>query len=1151
MKLAHGLTHVGALLIICVNFAGVQPAHAQTKDFNLPAQPAIKGIPEFARQAGIQMLVSEKLVRGKQTAAVTGSHSIEEAVVILLQGTGLTATTRDGSTYTVVLAPPPKTGNEPIQFNIPNEDLAMALNDFSTQSGLTVAATKELTAGKKSKGVRGTMSATEALRRLLKGSGLTFVTGADGSFAVQANASEGPSQEKADTADVTVEGQQEKEKPYTGMNVDIPRTIDDVQPYYIFDSETIEKSGALNVENFLKQQLTMNTVAQTNSQVIGNGTSTTARGLQGGNTSTINLLGVGANETLVLVDGRRMAGVSFEGNTSQPDVNGLPLAAIDRIEILPSSASAIYGGSAVGGVVNIILKNNYSGGDLRATYDRPLSGDAPIRTISGAYGTSLEGGKSHVMFTAQYSDAQALEVGDRTSLINRGYSTILKNDPAFLGYDPTFSTLQLPLLGTTPNILGYDPNTSIPTNLTLKGTGASFNCPTATLPAGYSAASSNPATIIACRWNLALPNVNQGPTGLLTPLGSNTQTQSLRGNFTRQMSDSIQFFADAMYSRNKSVQEVNQVSAGSFYAFISPTSPFNPFNQNVLVAFPDNFAAPVTSTSTSYTATVGLKAELAHEWSAEMDYTWSKSIFDTATYTTDTSISPDLANGPLNPFVDTLAHPLNLGRYLVTEPVRGSSTIDDVALRAAGSIAQLPWGAPRLSIGLEHRAEKIPVNMVAVVDPLTPAIDSHSTYFPQRQSIDSLYVEGDVPLVTSKNAIPAISLIELQLADRIERYSVNAGSYSLTSFPNATPPYYYISPTPPNADANGNGGTPLSSTSTYTSNNETFGLKYKPIDDVTIRVSRGTAFLPPTPSQLLLDPVVMHNGDTITDPKTGATYQVGTLTGGNPGLTPQHSKNWDVGLIYEPREHVLEGLRFNLEYFQIAQFGYITTLSGNQILSDPALSSRVTRDPTTGLITVINERDINATEFKTEGFNLAINYHKPTAVGIFDFRIGATQIDHNKQQYYVGTPKYELAGAPIGEGGTLRRKAITSLDWAYRNWTLDWTVTYYGSYPQVGSSVDPFNPNNPQYTSAQGSDHIPSQLYHDFFASYSFSKTPPGSTGSALRSALTDGLVIQLGIKNILNTQPPFDAYYAPFYASPLGDLRLRDVWLTVKKNFH
>jgi iron complex outermembrane receptor protein len=86
---------------------GIQPLCAQPRDFNVPAQSATTGIPEFARQAGIQILVSEPLVRGRRIAAVTGSLTIEEALRQLLKGTGLIATTKDGATYT--LAPPTTT----------------------------------------------------------------------------------------------------------------------------------------------------------------------------------------------------------------------------------------------------------------------------------------------------------------------------------------------------------------------------------------------------------------------------------------------------------------------------------------------------------------------------------------------------------------------------------------------------------------------------------------------------------------------------------------------------------------------------------------------------------------------------------------------------------------------------------------------------------------------------------------------------------------------------------------------------------------------------------------------------------------------------------------------------------------------------------
>src|SRR5258708_13499152 len=94
-----------AMMMFLLALAGIQPAQAQTKEFNVAAQSAITGIPEFARQAGIQILVAEPLVRGKRITAVSGSHTISEALAILLKGTGLIATSEDGATFTLAAAP--------------------------------------------------------------------------------------------------------------------------------------------------------------------------------------------------------------------------------------------------------------------------------------------------------------------------------------------------------------------------------------------------------------------------------------------------------------------------------------------------------------------------------------------------------------------------------------------------------------------------------------------------------------------------------------------------------------------------------------------------------------------------------------------------------------------------------------------------------------------------------------------------------------------------------------------------------------------------------------------------------------------------------------------------------------------------------------
>ena len=103
--------------------------------------------------------------------------------------------------------------------------------------------------------------------------------------------------------------------------------------------------------------------------------------------SAINLRGLGTDETLILVDGRRMPGISLSGERLQPDINGIPLAAVERIEVLPSTAGGIYGGSAVGGVVNVIdtriprrQPNNVVGVDALAGYGTAADG----RLLNGA-----------------------------------------------------------------------------------------------------------------------------------------------------------------------------------------------------------------------------------------------------------------------------------------------------------------------------------------------------------------------------------------------------------------------------------------------------------------------------------------------------------------------------------------------------------------------------------------------------------------------------------------------------------------------------------------------------------------------------------------------------------------------------------------------
>src|SRR3546814_14300606 len=114
----------------------------------------------------------------------------------------------------------------------------------------------------------------------------------------------------------------------------------------VFDRTAIERAGAINLNDFLLKRLSSNTYATTTSQ----------SGNILGDKSAINLRGLGENQTLILVDGRRLSSLSAGFSPGQPNLNGIPLAAVDRIEVLPTTASDIYGGSATGGGINGVLR---------------------------------------------------------------------------------------------------------------------------------------------------------------------------------------------------------------------------------------------------------------------------------------------------------------------------------------------------------------------------------------------------------------------------------------------------------------------------------------------------------------------------------------------------------------------------------------------------------------------------------------------------------------------------------------------------------------------------------------------------------------------------------------------------------------------------
>lgn len=1029
---------------------------------------------------------------------------------------------------------------EHFNIDIPAQPLSSALRELARQTGLQIAVQSALTAGKVAPALKGTYGLNAALTALLKDTGLEaypvneHTRGIREVHAREEGRSSTPATPAGEGGAVSerISGGAMPEILVKGskiLNVDVVRTEEDAQPYTILRSEQIEQSGAQNVEEFLKQQLTMNTTEYTSSQGVGAGN---------GTLSSINLRGLGPGETLILIDGRRSASVALNGANTQPDINGIPLSAIERIEVLPSSASAIYGGGAMGGVVNIVLKKNFNGGDFRHTYDQPTGSSARQRSVYASYGSTFSGGRTQIMVAGQYSDGSAPLAQDRLGLIERGLGAILQNSPSYL-YRPPAGPFQ----GTATNIASSEGTLGINslisfTPLTLRN-GTPLNSPITWVSAGTAPGSDPSAGLVANagRYNLGLAP-GYGAYGLQSSLGTTPQTKSLIATIRQALFDDVQLFAELSTISNSSRvldspfdQDVFTVPAGA---------PTNPFQQTVSVSFPTTCTSLDTSDSVTQSATLGVLAPLGSTWGWELDYTWSRNSYEYAAGRGDyVAVSSALSAGILNPFVDTIAHPLDLSPYVGSESLASESALYDLDLRLNGTVGSIPAGRPTLTVGIEHRREAIGNQGYSEDYPLTPAISYAQRYFGQSQSTDSLYLETLVPLVAAQNHLPAVRTLALQLAGRTEHYTVNAGT-----------PYTYLTPSlayccnPPQGQH---------STIEYTSTNPTIALKLEPVAGVTLRASYASAFLPPTAAQLLRNPVSVCGGgacERIIDPRNGDVYGVTLTAGGNPDLQPQSSKTWDLGLILTPQIRALQGLRLDLEHYSITQPNFITTPSAQQVLDDPALASRVTRDPTTGRVTLIDMSYLNANQYKTGGWDLRADYSRDTGVGMFGLHAAATWVSYDLRQFSIGSAFLEYAGYP-NDGGETKLKSNASFDWAYHGWRVAWSATYYSSYRQEFSPGSPtavqFPSGNVFVLAAQGSNSIPSQIYHDLFVSYVFDRGGHGNR--AVNAALSD-LTVQLGIRNVFNTLPPFDASFYPYYFSPYGDARLRDYRVTLKKSF-
>ena len=993
------------------------------------------------------------------------------------------------------------------------------LRQLAEQTGVQILFQPDVLNDVQTAGVAGRMTGMQALSRLLPSSAGVIVseinsstvsisrrppafqgtdteTVADSSGGPQDEAGHRPNDNGA-ISQILVQGART-------LNVDILRNEDDVQPYIVLDKEVIARSGATDLQAFLKQNLTAASPTSQASQISG----------PTGNVTSFDLRGLGSEETLVLVNGRRIASLGVNGKAQQPDLGGIPLSAIERIEVLPTTAAGIFGGSATGGVINVVLKQKYDGLDVSTYFENTFHATAPARRVALSGGFSPDGGTTSIFLSGSYLDQDRLYVSDRDFLAESRSLTI-RNNPS------TIYAATNPPLGATSNIR----STTAVLKLKPQYGGATLPANFTYVPYGYGGvATDNGAALVAHagQYNLDPAQTSQLGGGGKQTLLTGPTVSSLSASVRRKLTADIEAFSELAYSKNEGVFTNNPTNAT--YTLAS-TAASNPFTTNVRVTTPiTGLDGNDTTVVTTRRAILGALTKLPADWTLSAEYSWSRSTFETS-LRTQISTAPgaaDVRSGAINLFRDTNVFPVDFSGFAVPNSMYGpiNSTVNNPSIRVGGSLPfELPGGRPTLTAMTEVRREDLGDGYS-----ISPTAGSSFYYPSQRQTIRSVYVETRLPLVSSINAMPGLKSLEFQLAGRNDHYSILAANIAAL-------------------DANGVPAPTVRDKNKLSSTDPTLGLRYQPVSSVTFRGSYGTGFLPPALTQLVPDaplPQIALPEFDIHDPRRGNELVLGEVTvysGGNPNLRPETARSWSVGMILEPE--FLERFRFSIDRTKIRKSNNIGLFDDIQALlnNEQYVDGIIRRAPATpqndpqgygvGPIIGFDQSFQNFARTDIETVDLALDYTLRTEnAGSFSVSLKGTRFVHFEEQTVPTSPLQEQ----VGLRSNLNWIANGALTWNWGSWQAGWQTQYYDKYwlNQTHSVVV-----------NQGSATIPSQIYHDAFVGFR-----PRVTGYFLENTS-----FQIGAKNVFDKTPPIVAANTLGYSS-IGDPRLARYYLNVTKSF-
>jgi iron complex outermembrane recepter protein len=862
---------------------------------------------------------------------------------------------------------------------------------------------------------------------------------------------------------------------------------------------------------------------------------------RGGNNglSAANLRGQGPGSTLVLLNGRRVAAHGIGGGAV--DVNQIPFAAIERIEVLKDGASAIYGTDAIGGVINFITKTNFQGLSLTGFTDITEKGDSPIYRLSATAGYGdLNDQGFNIMGAVSKSWNGVLYGRDRDFVNgnqpNRGLSVDTRGTPIATIFPIAANAI-------------FAPSGSILTGVNLTEAGATTpangGINILDLPGGAGCGSvdggmaydevlwSIPGARYACSWDTGRAATLQQPLETLTYFAKATVAlgdHRISAEITGSDADSAKRFSNNQYSGNATTLPLYYPLNGTTAAT------YNNIYDRLQAVFPT--IGPAGDRTVDAVGNYG--RPIAYRWRC---ITCGPREYETNSKTLRAGLNVE---GPLFGDWDYRAG----ASYAKSETssVLGSGYhYRGTFINAASAAASGVPGA--VSGGLDPRAPTAPgatapgiVGLLnsGILNPFSLTQTDAALAGLNAISAEGVTLYGGQYEVKQFDASVSGSLFELpggsvQIAlgadYRKETYSFNGSAAAVLGQPDIFNVAFdnVNALTPKNRTVKAVYGEllvpvfePLEITAAVrlddysgfgSTVNPKVSAKFQPTDWLMFRGSYNTGFRVPAFNQIFNGVTQSPNpGNTLTDPTTcpvGGVVNVtpgcnaitpDSLTGGNLNLGPETSDQYSVGVVLQPTSRISA----SFDFWSIAVDNTIGALTIRQLLDNIAdFPDRVVR--TNGIITLLDTRADNIGSRRTQGLEVSLRAGFDALGGSLSLGLDGTRLLQKKEKFLPASPFGPSLIGVFTYGGDL------GLKWKHNAFITFEKDEFTASLSQIfrngykNNTAIPGSVSRPDFN-----ERVKNYIIYNFSTSYRFS----------------EGFKLTGGIKNIFDTDPPFAITY-------------------------